>query len=129
MNEASQPLSLVAEAALQLSVEWPDLEKQLLKVVELIRPLMTTTQSVFEGTRALSARESVLLDFGHLLAEGVKDRPLLFVVDTFEEAQYLGFDVVRGIGALLAELQRFSPMLRYLLGVGADLDVLASKRP
>jgi hypothetical protein len=133
----SQPLSLVAEAALQLSIEWPDLEKPFVKIVDQIRPLITanepvltvTNESVFEGTRALSARDSIMLEFGELLLHGSHERPVLFVVDTFEEAQYLGFDVVRGLGSLLTELQQAAPMLRIVLVGRADLEDQTSVLP
>jgi energy-coupling factor transporter ATP-binding protein EcfA2 len=114
------PLSLVAEAALQLVIQWPSLEKQLLAIVDHIRPFIRAEASIFEGTRALSGQSSVMRLFGQVLAQGSGQRPVLFVIDTFEEAQYLGFDVVQSLGRLLVELQKDAPMLRIVLVGRAD---------
>jgi hypothetical protein len=113
--DAARPLSLVGEAALQLIVEWPLLEGELMNVVEQVRRLLRAEQSVYEGTRVLNARSDVIGDFGRTLATGSARRPVLFVIDTFEEAQYRGFDVVQELGKTLAELQKAAPMLRIVL--------------
>jgi hypothetical protein len=116
-----RPLSLIAEASLQLSIEWPQLERQFGQIIDRIRPTLGAEASAFEGTRALHGQSEVLRDFGKYLDAGSRGRPVLFVIDTFEEAQFLGFDVVQGLGRLLKELQNAAPMLRVVLAGRADL--------
>jgi hypothetical protein len=124
-----RPLSLIAEAALQLLVEWPLQEPQLRNIVDQVTITLQAEGSFFEGQRGISGREDVLAEFGKCLALGSNGRPILFVIDTFEEAQYLGFEVVMNLGRLLTNLQRAAPMLRIVLAGRADLRGQTSKLP
>jgi hypothetical protein len=124
-----RPLSLIAEAALQLLAEWPLQEPQLRNIVDQVALTLQAEASFFEGQRRISGGDDVLAEFGKCLALGSNGRPILFVIDTFEEAQYLGFDVVMNLGRLLTNLQQAAPMLRIVLAGRADLRGQTSKLP
>jgi cellulose synthase operon protein C len=113
----SQPVSLIAEAAHQLSVEWPEFADALNSISEQVRRLVLgdEARASLEGTRLLAHRSDVLVYFARILNEGSVGRPVLFVIDTFEEAQFLGSDVIHSIWELLGGLQRECPMLRVVI--------------
>ena len=129
--DPAKPMSLIAEAATQLCIEWPHLEKDLSGIAQQIGPLIQFEQSesFYSGSRNISIITGLVFQFGKLLATGSGLRPVLFVIDTFEEAQFRGFDIVLGLGRLLAELQKAAPMLRIVLAGRADLQDQTSALP
>jgi cellulose synthase operon protein C len=113
----SQPISLIGEAARQLSVQWPEFADVLNGITEQVSRLVLSDEakSSLEGPRLLSHRSDVLGYFARILNEGIEERPVLFVIDTFEEAQFLGPDVIYSMWDLLTGLQRTCPMLRVVI--------------
>lgn len=120
--DPARPLTLVADAALQLMIEWPHLERPLHSIVDRLTSLSGGDATFYEDVRGASSSDQLIFEFGKLLAEGSGQRPVLFAIDTFEEAQYLGFDVVDGMARLLTSLQAAAPMLRIVLAGRGDLD-------
>jgi hypothetical protein len=74
------------------------------------------------GARETADLESVIDDTGSLITEfarltnpQIANRPLLFVIDTFEEVQFLGSDAVGLVLDFLSRLQREMPGLRVVV--------------
>ena len=59
--------------------------------------------------------QNFIWDFGQVLSEAASERTTIIVVDTFEEAQFLGSDVVYPLVWFLHELARSLPMVRLIL--------------
>jgi tetratricopeptide (TPR) repeat protein len=127
--DPANPISLIVAAALQLAVEWPHLEGRLRSIADYLTKLVGATESLFEVSRNVSPLTSAMFDFGSVLRDGSQGRPVLFVIDTFEEAQVLGFDVVGELGNLLGALQSAAPMIRIVMAGRGDLKEQTSVLP
>jgi hypothetical protein len=116
---ASEPLTLLVEAVRQLGIEYPDTRERCERIRRdwlygLARAAATTgsgpTGSSSETTRF---RLGAVRDFGNLIDSlGVSGRPVLFVLDTFEEVQWRSDEYVAAIWRLLEDLQQVIDRLR-----------------
>jgi hypothetical protein len=111
-----EPFTLLIEAVRQLGLQFPE---QLGTAERLSRKwlssLAATHASQRKGpyTRDLkSAMEEMQFFVGDL---NVGERPLLFVIDTFEEIQFRSRDYVREVFAFLEQLQKLMPLARIVI--------------
>ncbi len=103
------PESFVIEAARQLSTQSPEQRDEFILLKnELER--MRWNYDLVEISKSHDSSRYATETFGKIVSK-IKT-PVLLVIDTFEEAQFLGEDVVHVIWRLLAELQRVAPNLR-----------------
>jgi hypothetical protein len=102
-----RPITLLLEAGKQLTSQFPKLTDAWLKIqprwtAELQQPVLSPDLMDRIPLDLLG-----LLESGHLL-----ERPLLVVLDTFEEVQYRSRDFVKEVFRFLALFQRTIPRLR-----------------
>jgi AAA ATPase-like protein len=131
-----EPLSILLEAARQLAPQHPQQHDELLEFRrhwsrELARiqddysiePLSSASASV--EVRDRFAVSHCIREFSALAAEAVGEhRPLVLVLDTFEEVQYRNRFFAGAIWDMLGELQGAVPALRTIVAGRARLDDL-----
>lgn len=109
---AEEPTTLLLEAAQQLSIQYPD-ERSHLEALhrEWHQALSSMTG---KGSTSRSGLENRFAEqLGRLLSTmHLNEKPLLFVLDTFEVVQHRGQRFVKTIGDFLQVLQRSWPLLR-----------------
>ena len=108
-----RPDTLLAEAARQLSIEWPSYAERFHRVMEEVEEALRTYDES-ESTRLSYDINDVISRFADALKQFM-DRPVLLVIDTFEEVQFLGPDAVRILWQMLSDLQVQAPMLRTVI--------------
>jgi tetratricopeptide (TPR) repeat protein/V8-like Glu-specific endopeptidase len=112
------PVTLLLEAVRRLS---PQLGLDAERVAPLVAKATSSVHQVepgrdFESANVSGAVEWELLDqVAGLLRPASGDRPVLLVVDTFEEAQYLGVDVVAPLIDYLMQVGRAVPNLKIIM--------------
>jgi hypothetical protein len=125
--EFDQPITLLVEAVRQLGVQYPHARGQ----CEALRRAWLTAFSpkqpgmVLGDVQPVSALDPVLMarllsraarDFVTLLGSlGVSDRPVVFVLDTFEEVQRRSDEYVDAVWRLLDDLRSSIPRLRVVV--------------
>jgi hypothetical protein len=108
--DSAEPLTLLIEALDQLAVEYPEAEPRTAPIREgwlnlLHRPDLP------DRARLAAARE-----FGSLLHSlGASDRPVVFVLDTFEEVQWRSAEHVAKIWEMLGRISAAAPQLRVVI--------------
>ncbi len=112
--EPLRPLTFLIEALSQLQLQLDRLQE----------PASALSASILDSMdgQETSALESIQDDtpelierFARLVVPQLGDCPLLFVVDTFEEVQFLGEEVVGIVFRFLTELQRVIPQARIVI--------------
>jgi len=98
--------TLLAEAARQLDVHLD------VRGSEEAEPGRTVTR-LFPADLGPDQAISVFADLVRRL--GIGDAPILFVLDTFEEVQYRGLDVVEGVLGFFKKLQEAIPAVRVVV--------------
>ncbi|HJT75502.1 MAG TPA: hypothetical protein VJ720_15805, partial [Chitinophaga sp.] len=68
----------------------------------------------FESSKSFYEGGSIAVRFGQIISQ--VNTPVLLVIDTFEEAQFLGGEIVHGVWSLLVRLQEAAPNLRTIVG-------------
>ena len=139
-----EPLTLLAEALSQLGAQFADAAKQADDLRKRILSFLAARQEDgrlvetrdgkrvsehFRGSMerniletAWNSRSGFIAEFAKFLYKwGLFDRPLLFVIDTFEEVQYLSQDFVNEIWEFLDELAMRIPGLRPVVAGRAAL--------
>lgn len=138
---AQEPITLLCEAARQLAVQYPaheparadpgkiesfeDFQRHWqLEVARGAQPRepAVTRDSARDASRRRHRLQEALDDFArvyHRLA--VSGKPLLIVLDTFEEVQYRSRDQAKQVYELLEDLQRRIPFLRAVLAGRAPI--------
>lgn len=106
------PESFVIEAARQLSTQLPAEGERLRSVTDELERMRWNFDS-HEFSKSYSASDFAVNNFGGIIS-GIKS-PVLLVIDTFEEAQFLGGDIVDGIWGLFRKLQQQAPNLRIVV--------------
>lgn len=133
-----EPATILVEAARQLAVQgdstaWPDLSRRLSSVLasaghsrgraagsELVR----LRSLVDRGTRS-----QLISQFAATFhSDRLSPLPLLLVLDTFEEVQYFGPEVVDEVGGLLGELAAAVPQLRVVIAGRAPVDEFPNRQ-
>lgn len=107
-----QPMTLLLEAVRQLRIQFPAVRAEAEALLDEWRTLLPRP-----GEEAAERVVRAFIgDFVRLLgAMGLGARPLLFVLDTFEEVQYRGAPFVRQVGAFLNAVKEQWPRLRTVI--------------
>jgi hypothetical protein len=109
-----QPLTILVEAMRQLAVQHPAAGGDLRRLVEE-GEYATRRFDQTETTKFSLDRGFYVDGFARWASRELPGRPILFVLDTFEEAQFLGDAVVSEIWSLLEALQHGLPQLRIVV--------------
>ena len=132
-----EPLTLLHEGARQLGLQFPDVAAQTELLLESWADAMSSPDlanarratanlpEALEEARApqaASARHHFYSQFAELVMQVASDRPLLFVIDTFEMAQRRGEEVIADIWAFLEDLQRQIPTMRVVIAGRKSLE-------
>jgi hypothetical protein len=115
--DPQQPLTLLCEMARQLSTQFPSIARPLKRMTEEIRADLLRYDRI-QTDKALTGNSRHTADFTHWVNASLADvtrQPLLVVIDTFEEAQFLGPVVVHGVWEMLQSLQRGIDSLRVIV--------------
>lgn len=113
-----QPLTLCIEiiAQLQVQLDLPAGSAESL-IKELTSSLARIDESqVFESPSAGSSGSWTLGLFTNQVASWLKDRTALLIIDTLEEAQFLGADVMWPLISFILDMNRESPLRIILSG-------------
>src|SRR5262249_22763236 len=79
--------------------------------------------SVRSSAAAAATMKSACAEFASLVATiGASDRPMLFVLDTFEEVQWLSVAYVDTIWTVMQDLQSLLSRLRVVIAGRADIE-------
>ena len=120
--DAAEPLTLLIEAIRQLAIEYPELGDRGTPIREGWLRLLA------EPDLPVRARTAAAADFGRLLHSiGAGGRPILLVLDTFEEVQWRSVEYATQIMTMLAELNRYVPRLRVVIAGRAQILELATE--
>lgn len=119
------PLGLLREAVQQLSAqmpgaEWNELGREILELHDSYQVEQLEAEAVFsfeQNTRSGPyVPASLLSRFAGVVREATSgERPLVWILDTFEEAQYESRERLDDLWKFLADLQRGLPKLRVVL--------------
>jgi hypothetical protein len=102
-----RPLTLLLEACKQLSAQFPETVSEWRKLQQV------WTSELQQPTPSPDILNRMPIDFMRLLESGsLLERPLLLVLDTFEEVQYRSRDFVEEVFHFFATLQQNVPRLR-----------------
>ena len=115
------------EAARQLAVQIPEKENDLLNLHQDVVYDSDQLED-FEYSKGYFDFSKFVGNFGEIIKKVT--RPVLLVVDTFEEAQYLGKEILHIIWNLLAALQQAAPNVRTIVAgrvMISDFPVLERK--
>ncbi|HEY1397428.1 hypothetical protein [Roseateles sp.] len=122
---ADEPLTLLTETVRQLGIEYPEVRGkcELLRQGWLLQlaerdARSGATPAPLERIRVAAVRDAVQVIRG--LAGGT--RPILLVLDTFEEVQYRGEHAVNEIWRLLTELRAQIPALRIVIAGRSEVE-------
>jgi hypothetical protein len=138
---ADDPLTLLLEAVRQLGIQYVDTQRQSEGLRESWRLRMTRAPARSANQRPATKRgqpplsredrASFIQDFkSYLRAIDMGDRPLLLVLDTFEEVQRRSTTQVGDLWSFLGLLQREVPRLRVVVSGRAPVTgVEIDKRP
>lgn len=130
----ARPLTLLAEAARQLGALYPEIAADASSLESAIRSTLLSLSAVSQDrgpasksssgvARAAGRDEYGLLSrFGALVEAGAGRVPVLWVLDTFEQAQRRGPLAVDRVWDFLDELQSVVPALRVVIAGRARLD-------
>jgi hypothetical protein len=108
--DVENPVSLLFEAARQLATELPAQRDQLERFIENFEQEARRFDSFEQAKSVGNLMQIAAHRFGELLS--ALSSPVLVVVDTFEEAQFLGEEVVHGFWQLFVEVQKAAPHVR-----------------
>lgn len=114
---ASEPLTLLIEAVRQLGIEYPNAHDR----CDQIRKAWLE-QLAKSGPDTRRLRSAAVRDFGSLIESlGVSGRPVLFVLDTFEEVQWRSDEYVTAIWRLIEDIQEIVERLRVCVSGRAQI--------
>jgi len=110
---ASQPATLLLEGVRQLGIQFPEGRVYADRVRADWYETVDAEAHVYP--RLIEGLESLLSAFG------LNEKPLLLVLDTFEEVQLMGETLVRDVGIFLEDLQSVWPRLRTVVSGRAPI--------
>ncbi|WP_242929094.1 ATP-binding protein [Pontibacter vulgaris] len=114
-----QPSTLLLEGARQLASQYLELELEFNRLKDAIEVALLNmdnyeiSKSIILSNYSDSHISSSARVFGELVRS--VNAPVLFVVDTFEEAQFLGNEVVEELWSLFVTIQELAPNLRIII--------------
>lgn len=114
-----QPATFILEAARQLSTQLPAHKSQLLHLGNRSIQFLNF-QDGYESSKSIDSTDSFAYQFGSILSAIPQN--ILFIIDTFEEAQFMGDEVVNEIWSLLLLLQQNAPNLRVVVAGRANVE-------
>ncbi|HEX8349664.1 MAG TPA: hypothetical protein VF598_06870 [Hymenobacter sp.] len=122
--DLEQPTTFLKEVARQLAIQLPDDQSDYNNFVKNVNEDLNL-YDISESAKALSAQEyrtsnSAASSLGSIISQ-CRGRVLL-VIDTFEEAQFLGKDIVQAIWETLTELTSRANNLRIVVAGRAKVD-------
>ena len=121
-----EPLTLLAEAVRQLGVEYPDSREncERLRAGWLEQIALESLRSGTDQAQTTARiRSAAIRDAASGLSRlGRGDRPIVVVIDTFEEVQYAGEHAVDEIWAFLDQLRSAIPPLRIVIAGRREVD-------
>lgn len=110
--DVERPETFIMEAAKQLSIQITEKEQDLLNLYQKILYDSGHLESL-EYSKSYFGFEQYVEVFGRIIND--INKPVLLVVDTFEEVQYLGKEVTHIIWDLLSALQQAAPNVRTIV--------------
>lgn len=135
---AEQPVTLLIEAARQLAAQYPEvadecaqLRAQWTEAIDQTEQFTASQSFLHKSVRVkglrgdiIDANYAIQDDFAGLARRLTDDgrKPLLFVLDTFEEVQFRSRDSVAELGDFMRRLQRGTPSLRVVLAGRSPID-------
>jgi hypothetical protein len=129
--DAAEPLTLLIEAVRQLGAEYPEARegcerlrsRWIDQITKSREQAALESASVQSSAAAAVTLKSACAEFASLIGTiGATDRPVLFVLDTFEEVQWLSSAYVDGIWSMMQDLQSMVPRLRVVIAGRADIE-------
>lgn len=110
-----QPATFLVEAVDQLQLQFPEVSSQAERFVEDLLSALGREDGA-EISKSSFDPYYYAREFGALLvASNPTGGPSLFVIDTFEEIQYIGEEIVGGLWNFLNILQEAAPQLRVVI--------------
>lgn len=111
-----EPASILVEAVRQIAVQYPQAHDAAEQLRHSWRRLLLASARR-SGSAAVEAREHIRRDFVGFVhkLEVDSSRPVLLVLDTFEEVQYRNRVYVEVVGQFLAQLRAEIPRLRVVI--------------
>ncbi len=116
--DASEPVTMLVEAVRQLGIEYPDARDRCGRIRadwldRLARAPVAAEGRAGSSAEATRSRLDAVRDFANLIdSVGASRRPVLFVLDTFEEVQWCSEEYVAAVWRLLEDLQQVIDRLR-----------------
>ena len=132
---AVEPLTILLEAVRQIGIQWPALRRDCEQLrqkwsQDIVRQQVIATsankaaQARPGQMSAVTERRPFVLDFARLLSRAqIESRPILLVLDTFEEVQSRSDAAVEAICKFLEELQHEVPRLRTVFSGRAPIGI------
>jgi hypothetical protein len=115
----AEPRTLLSEGARQLAYQYPKAEKRFLDYHQRLHAERPATlygqENETDGVRLQEVFDPFIAELAQVHNREMPDRPLLLVLDTFEEIQQRSRDYVRGLFDFLNQLQGAIPRLRTVL--------------
>ena len=124
---ANEPASLLVEAARQLGIQHPELRARIeqarsrwsswLSEIIFSKEEIQPSARLLDNSQSLGhERTRITREFAELLhLASPPEQPFLFVLDTFEELQFQGRNLVMELGGFLDQLQSLVPRLRTVI--------------
>jgi hypothetical protein len=126
---SQQPLSLLVEAVRQIGIQYPDAQERCeslrgrwLADLSKRQQMVSAKSDALHDSGSSNLMDRATHDFATLIATlNANDRPVLLVLDTFEEVQYRSDQEVTEVWRLLEILQPRIPRLRVVIAGRAEL--------
>jgi hypothetical protein len=109
-----RPLTFLVEALEQLALQLSGLQRPARQLAARILESLRARETVALET-IIDSSDPLLRQFGDLIAPQTENRALLFIIDTFEEVQFLGPDAVGLVTRFLMQLGRVVPQVRIVV--------------
>jgi hypothetical protein len=119
-----EPLTLLAEGIRQLGIEYPEIRENCehLRSTWLEQMAAITSEDSFRDVAMARIRARAIRDAASGLSRIARgDRPIVLVLDTFEEVQFVGDHAVNEVWKFLERLQAAIPPLRILIAGRSEI--------
>jgi Cdc6-like AAA superfamily ATPase len=125
--DPKEPLTLLVESVRQLGIEFPEHANSCEALRKgWLKRLSTQAENQMSERLSLHSRREFIEDFWLLVDElGIRETPLLLVLDTFEEVQFRSEDSVAELWRFLEELQGVIPEIRTVIAGRARIPNLS----
>ena len=126
--DARYPLTLLIEAVTQLGLQYPDAKERCGALAESWRMALASSRryETSEGSAPTQGTLTSLVEAVHSLADLVAslapDRPVVLVLDTLEEVQYVDGAKLEALWPALAQIQLAIPRIRMVLAGRSEIE-------